>query len=280
MLTKNLKDTTFIIPLTVEHPDRYRNSKVVLGFLNHHFNTNVFIYEISDTGETELDFLDTLDNLNIKHWVSKPEMLSPNPDLPIFHRTKYLNLMLDEVETPVVVNYDIDVILRPEVYERCQELIVNNRVDVIYPFKFGIKGQIRVLEKFDYDRFINEDYNFDVIHTQGPMNYYDSEYGHCIFFNTQIYRMHGGENENFISYGPEDKERGLRFQKIGSRVEWMEDSIVYHFEHFRGNDSGNNNPLFHSNWNIFNNLEKMDGQQLFDYYNSADYHRNYKTICK
>lgn len=277
-MTKDLKETTFIIPLVIEHPDRYRNAKVVLGFLNHHFITNVFIYEISERGQTKLDFLDSLKNLSIRHWVELPDRFYG--EKPVFHRTKYLNIMLDEVKTKAVVNYDIDVILRPEVYLNCQDLIINNKSDVIYPFKFGPKGQIRVLEGFNYDRFIEQGYNIDFIDNEGPKSYFDSEYGHCIFFDSQVYRMQGGENENFISYGPEDKERGIRFPKMGSRVQWVNESIVYHFEHFRGNDSGTNNPFFHSNWKVFSSLELMDDQQLFDYYNSADYHRNYKTICK
>ena len=44
----NLKNTTFIIPLCIESPDRMNNSKIVLGFLNHHFNTNVIIHEITN----------------------------------------------------------------------------------------------------------------------------------------------------------------------------------------------------------------------------------------
>lgn len=280
MSHKNLKDTTFIIPLTIEHPDRYRNAKVVLGFLNHHFDTNVFIYEISDSGETKLDFTGSFGNLSIKHWVSKPENFSSHSDLPVFHRTKYLNIMLDEVQTPVVANYDIDVIVKPEFYLKCQEIIKSGQSDVIYPFKFGPGGQIRVLEDFDYQKFIQQNYDFGVIDFEGPRSYYDSEYGHCIFFNTDVYRKCGGENENFISYGPEDKERGQRFQKLGHRVDWLSESIVYHFEHYRGSDSGSNNPFFGRNWEVFNTLNQMGPQDLANYYNSASYHKDYKTICK
>jgi len=278
MLIKDLKNTTFIIPLMVEHSDRYRNSRVTLGFLNHHFETNVFIYEISESGETKLDFLDSLENLKIKHWVEKGETPIPNSDALVFHRTKYLNIMLDQVQTPVVVNYDIDVILYPEFYTQCQDDIIQGGSDVIYPFRFGSRGQIRVLDGFDYDRFIKEDYNFHYINSFGPMDYYDSEYGHCIFFNTELYKKYGGENENFISYGPEDKERGLRFQKIGLKVSWVSESIVYHFEHHRGADSGHTNPFFGHNWEVFNNLNRMNGQELIDYYNSQSYQHKYQNF--
>jgi hypothetical protein len=57
----DLTQTTFIIPVKIEHQDRYRNAKTVLGFLNHHFNTNVFIFESSPDGISKLDFLDDLE---------------------------------------------------------------------------------------------------------------------------------------------------------------------------------------------------------------------------
>lgn len=279
-MSSNLKNTTFIIPLRIEHPDRYRNAKTVLGFLNHHLETNVFIYEISESGQTKLDFLGELTNLKIKHWVRDPEKLPKNPDLEIFYRTKYLNIMLDEVQTPVVVNYDIDVLIRPEFYEECQNMILDKEADVIYPFKFGPKGQIRVLEGFDYESFITGGYDLDYVVRYGPMNYYDAEYGHCIFFNSETYKKLGGENENFISYGPEDKERGVRFSRLGYNVKWITKSIVHHFEHYRGQDSGSNNPYFSHNWEVFRNLERMENSDLGNYYKNTEYSSNYKTICK
>jgi hypothetical protein len=89
---KNLKDCTFMIPVRIEHQDRYNNAKSVLGFLNHHFETNVIIYEVSESGESKLDFLSGLKNLKIDHTI---EIL---PIRKAFHRTKYLNIMLDKVK--------------------------------------------------------------------------------------------------------------------------------------------------------------------------------------
>ena len=91
---KNLKDCTFMIPVRIEHQDRYNNAKSVLGFLNHHFETNVSIYEVSESGESKLDFLSGLKNLKIDH------IIETLPIRKAFHRTKYLNTMLDKVKTP------------------------------------------------------------------------------------------------------------------------------------------------------------------------------------
>ena len=43
---------------------------------------------------------------------------------------------------------------------------------------------------------------------------------------TEIYKKAYGENENFISYGPEDQERAYRFKKLGYKVEWYDVNVT------------------------------------------------------
>jgi predicted glycosyltransferase involved in capsule biosynthesis len=269
----NLKDTTFIIPIKIEHPDRYRNTKTTLRFLNEYFKTNVFIYEISEDGESKIDFKSSLKNLSIKHWVVKEE--------GIFHRTKYLNIMLDVVKTKVVVNYDIDVILSPSNYLECQQAILKGDSDVIYPYEFGL-GQKMVHERINLEEFYESGFDINYIDDRHDIfNLYGAEYGHCMFFNTDVYKKNGGENENFISYGPEDKERGERFTRFGFRVDWKPGYYVYHFEHHRGDDSSPRNPSFDHNWSVYNNLNDLcerDFGAYTEYYKNPDYTKDYKTI--
>jgi hypothetical protein len=272
MQIKDLSNLTFIIPLKVEHSDRYRNAKTVLGFLNQHMKTNVFIYEVCEDGKSRLDFLDDLTNLKIKHWKAEDE--------GIFHRTKYLNIMLDEVNTPVVANYDIDVIIPSEFYKKITDSIEGGNSDVIYPYVFGTGGQRRVLENFNYDKFYESGFDLNYIDVTGPWSDYDSEYGHCIFFNTDIYKKYGAENELFVSYGPEDKERGERFKKMGFNVHWVNNCRVYHFEHYRGMDSSDSNPRTRENWEEFTKCKKMNKDQIIEYYKNQEYNSKYMTIGK
>jgi hypothetical protein len=270
-MVRDLKNCTIIIPILIEHNDRYNNAKTVLNYLNKNFNTNVFIYEISDS-ETKLDFLDSLKNIEIKHWIEKPE--------EAFHRTKYLNIMLDSVETPVVANYDIDVLMKPEVYIESVRMIMEENVDVLYPYSFGGICQRAILQTPNiHENLFNNDLNLDYIDSNPSLfsNYY-TEYGHCIFFNTDSYREYGGENENFISYGPEDKERGKRFVKLGLNVKWADHFVVYHLEHYRGNDSSSTNNFYQKNWEVYNYLEKLNAQETLNYYKNQDYIRKYKKM--
>jgi hypothetical protein len=268
---EDLSDCTFIIPVMIEHEDRYNNAKSVLSYLNKNFKTHVFIYEISEEG-SKLDFIPMFENLKITHWLNKPESA--------FHRTKYLNIMLDNVTTKVVVNYDIDVLLKPNFYKECVSRITEGESDVIYPYKFGSMGQRRIERLSNtHSEFALSGYDLKSIDKAGNLySDYDSEYGHCIFFNTEIYKKYGAENENFISYGPEDKERGERFKKMGFNVNWVPESMIYHFEHYRGLDSSNNNPYITPNWDVYNKCSSMDGDQLITYYKNQEYNKKYKTI--
>jgi len=273
----DLKDCTFIIPLRIEHPDRYENSFSVLNFLNRHFKTNVFIYELSRDGETKLDFLSKLRNLKIKHTVNRLHSLD------FFHRTKYLNIMLDEVKTPVVVNYDIDVILPVESYVKCRDSILKGEADVYYPYVFG-KGQYKVGQEIIRSRF-HLKYKPEVLLEEILKKYpqwesvplFQSEYGHCIFFNTEVYRKEGGENEEFKSYGPEDRERALRFKNLGREVKWL-DGVVFHFEHWRGEDSSKTNPHLDHNVKLMEKIESMSPSDLRSYYENVEYRKNYKFM--
>jgi hypothetical protein len=267
----DLSITTLIIPIKIEHKDRYRNAETVLNFLNSHFQTNVFLYEISPTGESNLDFLDSLTNLNKRHWCTTEK--------GSFHRTKYLNIMLDEVETPVVANYDIDILLSPNNFLQCQNGIIKGLSKVIYPYELG-NGQIMVLDSFDYNGFKKSGYNMNFMNSSSEKIENIAECGHCIFFNTDDYRKYGGENENFISYGPEDKERMYRFQKLTNSVSWKSGEKVYHLEHYRGKDSFITNPHFEENWKIFEYIKKLEKKDLLEYYSFPDYAKNYHNIGK
>lgn len=267
----DLNKTTFIIPIKIENPDRYRNAKIVLEYLDSNYKTNIFIYEISDSESTKLDFITSLKNLNIKHWIAKEDSL--------FHRTKYLNIMLDSVKTPVVVNYDIDVLLTPKNIMECQDLILKGEADVIYPYENG-EFQYKVMKDFNYSGFENSGYAINFLNESNCLFKTSSVCGHCIFFNTIIYKKYGGENEDFVSYGPEDQERCHRFQNLDCKVIWRTGEFVYHFEHYRGEDSSVENPSYNKNCEIFHNIKNKSKEDLKEYYKSPEYSKLYKTICK
>lgn len=263
----DLTKTTFIIPLFIESQDRFNNTVSVLGFLNHHFKTNVILHEIIYK-ESNLPDIFKYNNLDITYMCEEFNQ-------GIYHRTRQLNEMLAIVKTPVVVNYDIDVLLPIETYKQAQNMILDSVYDVVYPYKESDAGQFRVSTQFNREQF-NGKFDLNIINS----NDYDTwttKCGHCIFLNTEKYISCGGENENFIAYGPEDSERYERFHKIGYRV-GRTDNVVYHFEHSRTSFSNHLNEHFEANTRLFETLSKMSKQQIVEYYNHVGYINKYSEF--
>lgn len=262
----NLLNTTFLIPIYIDSNDRLENSKAVLGYLDNHFITNVIIHEFIDD-KSKLDFLDQFKNLSIKHLTEKNE-------LKVYHRTRQLNEMLSMVKTSVVCNYDIDVVLPVSSYLISEYLILNKLFDVVYPYGFG-NYQYQVDQKFDKLGF---DFNLEKI-DKSFLNQERAEYGHCMFFSTESYKNMGGENEEFISYGPEDSERYQRSFKFGLKIHRIKD-MVYHFEHYRTSFSNKDHDNFQKNRELFDRLTNLSIQDTYEYYSKLDYIKKYRFNLK
>tara|TARA_R110000803_G_scaffold210590_2_gene282842 strand:- start:2995 stop:3768 length:774 start_codon:yes stop_codon:yes gene_type:complete len=250
----NLKDCTFIVPVKLESEDRIRNSEIVLNFLNETFDTQIIIYEFGT--EKIPDIIDiSSDNITYIKEESK--------DKEAFHRTAMLNKMIKMVNTKVVANYDVDVILPIESYKKSIDKILNEKFDLIYPYGIGFYQKMVNTPKKELisSKNIFESMNSNCILER-------AEVGHVQFFKTSSYIEGGMENEGFVSYGPEDKERAYRFEKLGFKVGRNEDpeNYVYHLEHERSHDSNHLNPYFTKNFNLWNSIQKMNETELKNYY--------------
>lgn len=191
-------------------------------------------------------------------------------DNPVFHRTRILNDMTMAATTPVVVNYDSDVLLELDTYQKAEDLITSGLADVVYPYGFG-DWQYQVAANNEMvSNFINSDYDFS--HLRSRSRVWDAKYGFCQFFNRKKYIECGLENENFVSYGYEDDERFYRFSKLAT-VERI-DAFIYHLEHARTQNSWFSNPHIQSNKELWEKINKMNEEELREYYSTVDYMRN------
>jgi hypothetical protein len=90
--------------------------------------------------------------------------------------------------------------------------------------------------------------------------------GFIVYFDTNKYKYMKGENEEFISYGPEDHERIYRAIKLGLKYGTL-NGPVYHLEHYRGPNSSSKNTYFDHNNKLYNNIQRMSLDELKKYYN-------------
>jgi len=259
----DLKNNTFIIPIKIDSQDRLENFSITFDFLNKNFKTNIIILE----ADTEPKIKEKI-NKNVTY------IFYPTEE-NFFHRTKYLNIMLNLSKTKCVCNYDIDVLLPQKSYIIAYDMIINKNIDLVYPFHYGNlqheinrSGKIVFKNKYKFEDLKDENFS---------LKNYLSEFGHCQFFNREAYILNGMENEYFISYGPEDKERYERFNKLGKTIKFIDGYPVYHLEHYRGQDSSEKNFYFHQNWSLYQYLKSLTSDETKEFYAKIEYRKKYQN---
>lgn len=252
-MKKNIKDCTFIIPIKIDSFDRKRNCKIVLNYLLDNFDCNISVIEV---GSNEVHECIDIHRITYR----KMQLSQSEP----FHKTKYLNSLAKNITTEVVCCYDIDVLLPEDTYIKSVDYILNKQFDVIYPYSVGY-FQKKVFLPADVYRISCTDQLND-FNIENAL----SIYGHCNFASTEIYKNAGYENENFISYGPEDQEKLYRFTRLGYNVGRIDD-VVYHLEHERGNDSTEYNPYYTANMALFENIKNMSDDEFNKYCRNLKY---------
>lgn len=265
-----LSSVTFIIPVRIESADREFNFLRVIQYLCDNFITKIIIKE-SDSGESKVKEL--LKRIN--HVECEIVHIFEHTDDPIFHRTRLLNEMLMQVKTPVTVNYDIDVFMRPEAHIEAADAIIDGGYDLVYPYAKGEGNEL--FGKAQRAVFFpdKQNYNGEDLFNEKYHKAWSSLCGHCQFFKTKSYIEGGMENEEFISYGAEDVERMERFIRMGYKVNWLPNAI-YHLEHSRGLNSNQTNPHFNKNEELYRETITLSKEQLIEKYNNMPYLNKYK----
>jgi hypothetical protein len=256
-----LTDCTFIIPVKIDSEDREQNFRFVMKWFYEKFKTNIIITESSHNDDLVLktDYSDVLEKNNAT--------LIERPNEKYFKRTFYLNEMLKLAKTPITINYDIDVFMPINNYWEAKQKILQEGYDLVYPYSKG-KFQLEVPQSYR-DELLSKKEDFVKIDIK-KLLLNESEYGHAQFFKTDTYKRGFGENEEFISFGPEDQERFYRFNTLGYKVGHLKDRYVFHLNHSRGRDSGYH--LHYKNnvalWEKIKNFSKED---ITKYYNKLKY---------
>jgi hypothetical protein len=268
----DLAKATFIIPICIESNDRLRNVITITAFLLENFDTNIIIKEVDSESIFKNAALPILKNIldvdvNINHIFEKSNS-------PSFHRQRVLNEMIAEADTEIVVNYDCDVLLPLESYHEAYSSVLHHKHDVIYPYGQGMyQKQVQTSDEVVSDFLQTMDYS--ILDSNSTIS--TSDFGWAQFFNRQVYIDGGMENENFVAYAPEDKERFYRFTTLDYNVGRI-DNYVYHLEHARGQNSWVNNPHMNTNNDEWEKVQKMNKEQIKEYYLKQEYLQKYVSI--
>ena len=203
------------------------------------------------------------------------------PEEP-FHRTRYLNLMLEQTTTEFVCNHDADILLPSfSLFQAMTFLRGLSAVDFVYPYSHmnSRQSQVRVFLEADglqpaLVAAISGD--FTNVLLEGNTLLWNAAYGQSIFARTSSYKAVGGECEEFVSWGAEDVERYVRFIKFGYGVARVNDGNVFHLEHERKADSGSTNPYFEANEKLWSKLQEMNQKEIYNWFSTKDWVKEHK----
>jgi hypothetical protein len=247
----DLLDVTFMIPVSYDHLDRKHNLSLNVCMLQRHFDTNIIIMEQGT------QMFDSYQNYGCEYVRVKYKD---------FHRTRMLNDMARMARTSIIVNWDADVFISPAQILHTVELIRTGAADMVFPYdgKFARvpRTYFKTLEQhFDVGMFTGLVFK--------GMNHEDKDsVGGAIFFNRSKYFAGGGENENFIAYGPEDVERDARFRRLGYNVQRV-NGALYHIDHFKGpNSKCSANPYDKQNHDELEKIYSFTPEALRAYVNT------------
>ena len=216
----DLTDLTFLFPLKPDSIIRIENLLATSGYILRNFNTNLSVLEVSAYNNS---FLSKLLNPKIVY------SLLEDKD-PIFHRTKYRNLMAKEVKTSFLAVWDVDVIVDKQLIIDTIEKLRNGKADVAFPYN----GEFYDTSEIIRTLFIKNN-RIQILHKYKDymsMIYKNSHIGGAYIISTEKYRQTGMENENFYGWGNEDFERYSRWLNLGFKI-YRAPGCMYHLSHPR-----------------------------------------------
>ncbi len=246
----DLSDVTFTVPVFCDSIDRKQNLDISICMVQRDFETNVIIGE---QGSDRFGYF--------RQWCRYKRF-----DLPDFWRTRMLNQMAGMSSTPIVVNFDCDILLPPMQVILAAEAIRSGEADFCFPYdgrfaRVPRNPWFKRMEKYlDTGIMCNEDFN-------GTRPGDALSVGGCIFANRDKFFESGGENENMVSWGPEDLERVHRWEKLGYTVKRIK-GMLFHLDHQTGANSSGRNPHFKKNNREYDRIQAMSRQELIDYVKS------------
>jgi hypothetical protein len=172
-----------------------------------------------------------------------------------FHKTSLINKALyNEVETPYFGILDCDMLCSPVQFTDAIDALRTGFVDFVYPYDGTFVDVPQELVEGFLAGTLPKPHDFNVLNAHS--------FGGLIVGKTSVYREAGGENQNFISWGPEDIERHERLMELGFKVGRIPGAI-FHMGHPRGKDSSEENPFFEANNQEFKRIMGLRGADLW-----------------
>lgn len=214
---------TFVIPLRIDSFERERNLDLILEQIVSLPKVDIVILE----ADKQSLYRVKKDYANVTYWYIEDRN-------PIFHRTKYLNLLLAKAKGAITCIWDTDVVIPTEQILCAIEIVRAGKAVMSFPYD----GHFYMLSAEDSAAYCKEPM---VNMLSENLEKFDLNHGHysvggAFIVNRKVYMEVGGENEYIIGWGPEDAERVNRMEILGLPVFRTQGSL-FHLYHPRNENS-------------------------------------------
>lgn len=256
----DLTDFTFTIPVYHDHPDRHKNLLLSVDSIKRSFNTTVIVGEQGGRTFKNQDNYMSFDYEN-------------------FHRTRMLNQMCLAAKTPYVVNWDCDIILPPMQLVLAQKML-HDGCQMVYPYDGRFARMPRQNWYSPLDRY--EDIGIvggTIFKGKNDKPMPVSSVGGVVIVERKSFFESGGENEDMISFCPEDCERWDRWHMLGYKVARVK-GTVYHMDHYIGINSSSRNPFWKRGHELLEEIRKMTKLELREYVDGWSWKKEYETMLQ
>lgn len=216
---------TIIMPVRLESDERVNNLKAVL---NHVCGLGCRIILLE--ADTQSIFIEKINRSTELKKYTRHEFITDSS--PVFHRTRYINRLLNETGTEIVAVWDADVLVAyNQVYEAVRN--IQKGCTIAYPYN----GEYVILSETE-SNIVRQGFDVGYLKSRKLNSVFGRPFcGGVFLVHRQRYLQCGGENEHFTCWGPEDAERLRRVCILGHGAEWTQKGQAYHLYHPRGKNS-------------------------------------------
>lgn len=213
---KEAGSVTFIIPVRIDSPVREENLDTVIALLSVKENVQILITE----GDAEMRYQLKASYPNVAYKFVEDHD-------PVFHRTRYLNGLLNEATTRIVGVWDTDVIVPEEQMNSAIEKIRMGHAVMSFPYD----GRFYMVSPADSSQFRENNKLFLLVNCIDHIDSFTTNsVGGAFFVDKSVYMNAGSENEHFYGWGTEDLERVKRMEILGLPV-FRSEGPLFHLYH-------------------------------------------------
>jgi hypothetical protein len=192
---------------------------------------------------------------------------------PLFHHTRARNQAAYSVRTPLLALWDADIVIPRLQLVWSATRLLERVCDYAFPFdgRFvdfarhamagHLSGAMRQVAFATRPPHVDEnrDGRVTVMASGRKLTGRTAtrkSVGGAVLFWRDVFMEGGMENEAFVSYGPEDQERDVRFRKLGF-VSCRAEGLLYHLTHPRGLNSDDGHSFTATNRVEFRRIKKL-----------------------